>query len=245
MQIDGVGVVDVAGAVRLDGVTIAIRPGEIVGIAGVEGNGQSELGAVLAGLLRPTAGRIIVEGQDLTGRSPRAFTASGVGIIPEDRHLVGAITAMSLTENLFLDRARVPTRFGVMRRDTMRETAIAQMDRFDIRAASPDVAFGSLSGGNQQKAVLARELSAPGLKVLLAAQPTRGLDVGAVEAVYRLIRDACARGVAVLLISSELDEIIAVADRILVLYRGRIVGECPADPGQRERLGSLMAGGNA
>ena len=245
LQIDGVGVTDAAGAVRLDAVTVTIRPGEIVGIAGVEGNGQSELGAVLAGLLVPTAGRVIVAGQDLTGRTPGTFTAAGVGIVPEDRHHVGAITAMSLTDNLFLDRARVPTRFGLVRRRAMRQTALDQMQRFDIRAASPEVAFGSLSGGNQQKAVLARELTAPRLKVLLAAQPTRGLDVGAVEAVYGLIRQACAQGVAVLLISSELDEIVAVADRVLVLYRGRIVGECPAEPGQRDRIGALMAGGTA
>ena len=155
---------------------------------------------------------------------------------------VGAITAMSLTDNLFLDRARVPTRWGLLRRAAMRQPTLAMMQRFDIRAAGPDVAFGSLSGGNQQKAVLARELTAPKLKVLLAAQPTRGLDVGAVEAVYGLIRAACERGVAVVLVSSELDEILAVADRELVLYRGRVVGACPAEPGQRDRIGGLMAG---
>ncbi|GGC60467.1 putative ABC transporter ATP-binding protein YufO [Chelatococcus reniformis] len=242
LQLDGITVRDADGAIRLDTLTVTVRPGEIVGIAGVEGNGQSELGAVLAGLAVPDEGRVVVDGADLTGRRPQAFTAAGVGIVPEDRHLVGAIVDMSLTENLFLDRARVPTRFGLLRRGEMRKTALAMMAQFDVRAAGPDVAFGSLSGGNQQKAVLGRELTTPGLKVLLAAQPTRGLDVGAVEAVYGLIRDACARGVAVLLISSELDEIIAVADRVLVLYRGRIVGERPADPAERERIGALMAG---
>ncbi len=242
LQVDGLGVRDATGVTRLDNVTLALRRGEIVGIAGVEGNGQSELGAVLAGLLKPTAGRVFVGDTDLTGRDPRAFTAAGVGIVPEDRHLVGAITGMTLTENLFLNRTADFTRFGLLRRGPMRREAEAMMTRFDIRAAGPDVTFGSLSGGNQQKAVLARELTSAGLRFLLAAQPTRGLDVGAVEAVYGLIRAAAERGVAVLLISSELDELLAVAHRVVVLYRGRIVGERAADPGQREAIGALMAG---
>ena len=245
LQLDGVSALGADGAQRLDAVTLTLRSGEIVGIAGVEGNGQTELGLILAGLLQPSSGQVVIAGQDMTGRSPAEFTAAGMGVVPEDRHLVGCITAMSLTDNLYLDRTRVPLRFGLMRRSAMRETAEALMKRFDIRAASPDVAFGSLSGGNQQKAVLARELTAPRLKVLLAAQPTRGLDVGAVEAVYALIREACKRGVAVLLISSELDEILTVADRVLVLYRGRIVGERPASADQRETVGRLMAGGTA
>ena len=116
------------------------------------------------------------------------------------------------------------------------------MTRFDVRAAGPEVPFSALSGGNQQKAVLAREITLPKLSFLFAAQPTRGLDVGAVAAVYGHIRAACGRGAAVLLISSELDELIAVADRIVVLYRGRIVGNCAADPRERERIGAMMAG---
>jgi general nucleoside transport system ATP-binding protein len=116
------------------------------------------------------------------------------------------------------------------------------MARFDVRAASPEVAFSALSGGNQQKAVLAREITLPNLSFLLAAQPTRGLDVGAVAAVYSHIRAACASGAAMLLISSELDELIAVADRIVVLYRGRIMGNCAAEAGERERIGAMMAG---
>jgi simple sugar transport system ATP-binding protein len=245
LRIEGLTIKDTHGATRLDRLSLSIRPGEIVGIAGVEGNGQSELGAALAGLRAPSEGKILVGTQDLTGRPPRDFTAAGVGIVPEDRHLVGAITAMSLVDNLFLNRERIPTRLGLMRGAAMRKTALSMMETYDIRAAGPSVAFGSLSGGNQQKAVLARELTTPNLKVLLTAQPTRGLDVGAVEAVYGLIRAACARGVAVLLISSELDEILAVADRVLVLYRGRVVGECPAEPGQRKRIGTLMAGQQA
>jgi simple sugar transport system ATP-binding protein len=124
----------------------------------------------------------------------------------------------------------------------MRLAALDVMKRNDVRAASPDVSFGSLSGGNQQKAVLGRELGTPNLSFLLAAQPTRGLDVGAVEAVYGQIRSACERGLGVLLISSELDELLSVAHRIVVLYRGRIMGQCAAGPGERDRIGAMMAG---
>jgi simple sugar transport system ATP-binding protein len=133
-------------------------------------------------------------------------------------------------------------RFGLLDRAALRQAALALMQRFDVRAAGPDIAFGGLSGGNQQKAVLGRELSTEGLVFLLAAQPTRGLDVGAVESVYGRIRAACAEGVGVLLISSELDELLSVADRVVVLYRGRIMGHCRADPGNRERVGAMMAG---
>src|SRR5258706_528155 len=132
-----------------------------------------------------------------------------------------------------------------MRRAALRTEALALMQRFDVRAAGPDMLFGSLSGGNQQKAVLGRELTTDGLVFLLAAQPTRGLDVGAVEAVYTQIRAACERGVGVLLISSELDELLSVADRIVVLYRGRIMGHCRAEPAVREQIGAMMAGSKA
>jgi simple sugar transport system ATP-binding protein len=149
---------------------------------------------------------------------------------------------MSVAENLFIDRLERFKRFGLLDRPAMRTAALALMQRFDVRAASPDVAFGGLSGGNQQKAVLGRELTLDKLTFLLAAQPTRGLDVGAVEAVYGHIRAACDQGVGVLLISSELDELINVADRVVVIYRGRIMGECRADPNERDRIGAWMAG---
>ena len=227
---------------RLDDVTFEVGRGEIVGVAGVEGNGQSELAAILSGMLRPSGGRFSVGARELTGRRPKDITEAGVGVVPEDRHAVGCITAMSVAENLFLGRLREFARFGLLRRAAFRDAAAAMMRRFDVRAAGPDIAFSALSGGNQQKAVLARELTLAGLAFLVAAQPTRGLDVGAVEAVYGHIRTACRAGVAVLLISSELDELLAVADRIVVLYRGRIVGSCPGDPSQRERVGAMMSG---
>jgi len=239
---DGLTVHDRHGAVRVDNFTLEIRPGEIVGLAGVEGNGQSELGMVLAGLLRPTEGRFFIGGTELTHAGAAAVTAAGGGIVPEDRHAVACVTAMSVAENLYLNKLDRFTRFGMLQRGALNAAAQKQMKEFDVRAASPEVAFSGLSGGNQQKAVLARELTLDPLVALVAAQPTRGLDVSAVEAVYRQIRAAARRGVGVLLISSELDELIAVADRITVLYRGRVVGERPADINERGAIGALMSG---
>ena len=239
---DGLTVHDRHGAVRLDNFTLEIRPGEIVGLAGVEGNGQSELGMVLAGLLRPTEGRFFIGGTELTHAGAAAVTAAGGGIVPEDRHAVACVTAMSVAENMFLNKLDLFTRFGLLQRGALNTAAQMQMRAFDVRAAGPEVAFSALSGGNQQKAVLARELTLDPLVALVAAQPTRGLDVSAVEAVYRQIRAAARRGVGVLLISSELDELIAVADRVAVLYRGRLVGELPADMAMRGAIGALMSG---
>ena len=231
------------GVLRLDGVSLTVAPGEIVGLAGVEGNGQTELGMVLAGLSAPSAGSISVAGMDVTGARPREITAAGVGIIPEDRHAVGMIADLSISENLCLGTLANFKRFGLLNRAAMNESASGMMREFDVRAASPQMPMSSLSGGNQQKAVLARELSLDRLSFLLAAQPTRGLDIGAIEAVYDRIRSAVReRGLGVLLISSELDELIAVSDRVLVLYRGRIVGGLPAQAAHREAIGAMMAG---
>jgi general nucleoside transport system ATP-binding protein len=242
LQADGLTVRDADGVLRLDNFTLMVAPGEIVAVAGVEGNGQSELGAVLSGMLRPSQGRFFVCGDEMTGRAPRTITAAGCGVVPEDRHALACITGMSVAENLMLDRLDRFRRFGLLDRASLNAAARALMQRFDVRAASPDVAFGGLSGGNQQKAVLARELTLDPLRFLLASQPTRGLDVGAVEAVYNHIRVAAARGVGVLLISSELDELLSVADRVVVLYRGRIMGTCRANANERPRIGAWMAG---
>lgn len=242
LMVDGLSVRDASGVTRLDNFTLIVNRAEIVGIAGVEGNGQSELAAVLSGMLPASQGRFFVGGRELTGRTPRQITAAGVGVVPEDRHAVGCITGMSLAENLFVHNLKRFSRWGLLDRQRLRAAALDVMKEFDVRAAGPDIAFGGLSGGNQQKAVLGRELGTENLRFLLAAQPTRGLDVGAVEAVYGQIRKACERGVGVLLISSELDELLSVAHRIVVLYRGRIMGECVAHASQRERIGAMMAG---
>ncbi len=242
LQVDGLTVRDAQGVTRLDNFTLTLKRGEIIGVAGVEGNGQSELAAVLSGMLEPTSGRFFVSDRELTHAGAKSVTAAGMGVVPEDRHAVGCITGMSVAENIFLNRLDAFTRYGFVRRSEVNAAARALMSRFDVRAAGPEIAFSSLSGGNQQKAVLARELTLADLTVLVAAQPTRGLDVGAVAAVYGHIRAASAQGVGVLLISSELDELLDVAHRIIVLYRGRIMGTCAADPARRETIGAMMAG---
>jgi general nucleoside transport system ATP-binding protein len=242
LLVDGLSVRDSEGVARLDNFTLIVNRGEVVGIAGVEGNGQSELAAVLSGMLKPSAGRFFVKGQDLTESTPRQITAAGVGVVPEDRHAVGCVTGMSVAENLFLHRLKAFSQWGWLNRQALRNAALDIMKQFDVRAAGPETAFNNLSGGNQQKAVLGRELGTKGLCFLLAAQPTRGLDVGAVEAVYGHIHNACINGVGVLLVSSELDELLSVAHRIVVLYRGRIMGECVAHASERERIGAMMAG---
>ncbi len=244
LRLENLVVKDPTGIVRLD-VSLAVKRGEIVGLAGVEGNGQSQLGAVLAGLRGPTSGRVRVGGADVTGKTPRELSRLGVGIVPEDRHAVGCHLQLSVAENLLLGGLDAYKRFGLLRRDRMNQAADEKMKAYDIRAAGPGAPMSSLSGGNQQKVVLARELALDPLVFLLAAQPTRGLDIGAVESVYGEIRGACARVAVVLLISSELDELLAVADRVLVIYRGRIVGELPAHPEHKDAVGTLMSGQQA
>jgi len=245
LQVGSLSFKDGQGVLRLNDIHLTVQRGEIVGVAGVEGNGQSELGAILGGMAAPTSGRFAAAGHDLTGQQPREITAAGVGVVPEDRHLVGCILGMSVAENLYLNRLQPFCRFGMLDRTALRADARKRMGLFDVRGAGPDAPLSSLSGGNQQKVVLARELGLPNLGLLVAAQPTRGLDVGAVEAIYQHIRKAADAGAGVLLISSELDELLSVADRIVVMYRGRIIGECPAQVSQRARIGAMMAGHEA
>jgi ABC-type uncharacterized transport system ATPase subunit len=242
LELKGVSYRDASGVTRLDDVSLTVHSHEIVGIAGVEGNGQSELGAILAGLTSASAGRVLVGGTDLTGATPKDITACGVGIVPEDRHAVACVSELSIAENLCLGATERFSRFGLLDRAAMGKATGALMREFDVRASGPDAPMSSLSGGNQQKAVLARELSLSPLTFLLAAQPTRGLDVSAVEAVYSRIQAARDRGLGVLLISSELNELIAVSDRVAVMYRGRIVGEMPATAANREAIGAMMSG---
>ncbi|HUS63298.1 MAG TPA: ABC transporter ATP-binding protein [Kofleriaceae bacterium] len=236
---------------RLQGVTIAVREGEVVGVAGVEGNGQTELGLAVAGLL-PAAGRVALDGADVSGESVRARQARGLGHIPEDRHGRGLLLDFSVEDNVLLghdDRYAKP--FRIDRRALRRDTRHL-IERLDVRPADPRARAGSLSGGNQQKVVVGRELSRR-LSALVCAQPTRGVDVGAIERIHDELRAVRKEGVAILLISAELDELLALADRIVVLYRGRIVGErdLPANATDAERaalktaLGALMLGATA
>ena len=229
---------------RLKGLSLDVRAGEIVGVAGVQGNGQRELADVIMGLMPLETGSIGLDGTDLAGIGTRAIRNAGIAFIPEDRHGQGLVLDMSLWENTVLgrhdDRPFV-SRFGVLAIGTIKELARRLVGLFDIRARGVDSRAGALSGGNQQKLILARELET-NPRLLLAAQPTRGLDVGAIEFVWSQILEQKAAGRAVLLISAELDEIYALSDRIVTLYEGRITGEFPPDA-PSEQVGRGMLGG--
>ena len=227
----------------VDGVSLAVRSGEIVGIAGVEGNGQTELVEAMLGLRPARSGRVILGGRDITRRPTRWRLRSGLGDVPADRHRMGLVLEFPVADNLVLsDFDQAPYANWILRQlRVIRDHARALMKAFDIRAQSPEQPVGSLSGGNQQKVVLARELGTRP-QVLIASQPTRGLDVGSIEFVHSRLVSQRDEGLAVLLVSSELDEVLSLADRVAVLYRGRIVGLMEGDAIDRERIGLLMAG---
>ncbi|MET0702344.1 MAG: ABC transporter ATP-binding protein [Mycobacterium sp.] len=246
LQVSGVTFTRPDGSTALSEVDLNIGRGEIVGIAGVEGNGQSELTAVLSGALRPDSGTVTIDGQELTSASPAQRTAAGLAVIPEDRHAEGMIGALSIAENIALPRLPRYRRWGLLDRTRMRADAAAAIADYSIRASGPDAPIGSLSGGNQQKVVLARELSTAGLRAVVAAQPTRGLDAGAVAFVLDRLRDAADHGAAVLITSSEIDELLAVCDRIVVAYRGALLGSVSTDsPTAATDIGILMTGVSA
>ena len=243
LRVSGLDVARPDGSTALSDVELSIGPGEIVGIAGVEGNGQSELTAVLSGSLTADSGTVTLDGTDITGASPAQRTAAGMAVIPEDRHAEGMIGDLSIAENLAMPRLRQYRRWGLLDRTRMRADAAAAIAEYSIRASDPDAPIGSLSGGNQQKVVLARELSTAGLRVVVAAQPTRGLDAGAVAFVLDRLRDAADNGAAVLITSSEIDELLTVCDRIVVAYRGTLLGSVRTDsPTAATDIGSLMTG---
>ncbi len=241
LRIEGVTVKGRGGARLLDDISLDLRAGEIVGVAGVEGNGQRTLGDLLSSLVPLNAGRVVVNDAEVPTGSPGAMAKAGVAVIPEDRHDSGVVLDMTVAENLLMvDPYRV-ARHGVMDKGRATEIAEQMISEFDIGCSGPDAPLWSLSGGNQQRVVLARELAAEP-DVLVAAQPTRGLDVGAIEYMTDRLRQTAVDGVAVLLISSELEEILELADRIVVMSRGRIVGELSHDDANLETLGLLMGG---
>jgi general nucleoside transport system ATP-binding protein len=225
------------------GVSFEVHAGEIVGLAGVDGNGQSELIDAITGLRAPEAGRVVVGGKDVTRESARAVIDTGVGHIPEDRQRRGLVLDFSLAENLALHDYRAPpdSRFGWLYPRELIARARRLLAEFDVRGGQPETPAAALSGGNQQKVVLARELSRDP-RVLLSAQPTRGLDVGAIEFVHRRLVEERDEGRAILLVSLELDEILSLSDRILVIYEGTIVAEYGPDVSEEE-LGIAMTGG--
>jgi simple sugar transport system ATP-binding protein len=242
LQIEGLRVLDDRGQVAVDGVDLEVRSGEIVAVAGVQGNGQTELVEALLGLRRPTGGSVRLDGRELAGRSPHEVLNCGVGYVPEDRQRDGLVGDFTVAENLVLDCSdRAPYSAGlVLRPSVIRQNASNRVAEFDVRAASIDVLAGTLSGGNQQKVVLARELSRP-LHLFVAAQPTRGVDVGATEFIWQRIVAERDQGRPVLIVSSELDEVVGLADRVAVMYRGRILGIVPPDT-PRDQIGLMMAG---
>ncbi|UOM36323.1 ABC transporter ATP-binding protein [Acuticoccus sp. I52.16.1] len=242
----GLTVRDEAGVTRLDGVSFALHAGEIVGVAGVAGNGQSELLGVLAGLVEPAGGTFTVGGRSVGPGSPAdpsEIRALGVAHVPEDRRREGLVLPFDMSENSvlgYLDEARARRRWLLETR-RMRARCQALMDRFDVRPADPRLAAAGFSGGNQQKLVIAREHGAAP-RVLLVGQPTRGVDIGAIEFIHRellALRDA---GCAILLVSVELDEILALSDRVIGMNGGRIVGTVAAADADRRNVGLMMAG---
>jgi simple sugar transport system ATP-binding protein len=221
-----------------------VRAGEILGIAGVQGNGQRELVEALTGLRRAAGGRITLLDKEITHSQPRHITDLGSAHVPEDRHKHGLVLPFSVSDNLVLNAYHVEPfskRFFV-NREAIEENAARLVREFDVRTPTVETAAGSLSGGNQQKTIVARELSHTTVKLLIVNQPTRGLDVGSIEFIHKRIVEARDSGVAVLLVSAELDEIMGLSDRIAVMYNGRIIAILPAKNADRNQLGLLMAG---
>ncbi|MBM3523007.1 MAG: ABC transporter ATP-binding protein, partial [Alphaproteobacteria bacterium] len=249
LEVADVRAADRAGHERLKGVSFSVRRGEIVGIAGVSGNGQSELLEALAGTIAIRGGRIVFKGQDIThspSRTARGLRALGLGHVPEDRHRQGLVTSFEASESAILghhDDARYNPGW-LMRRGAVVEECDRLMDAFDVRPRAPRLLTALFSGGNQQKIVLAREMDrAPDL--LLVGQPTRGVDIGAIEYIHRRLVELRDKGAGVLLVSVELDEVLSLADRILVMFDGRIVGERLAGAADERSLGLMMAGAEA
>ena len=235
--------VEAEGEDKLDDLSFTVAAGEILGIVGVSGNGQASLGALLSGLAIPTAGTLTLEGQDVRRLGPRGVIRAGVGRIPEDRHSEGVVGELAVWENAVLERLRTPafsTR-GFVRQAASKAYAAGLIDQFDIRGAAPDTRTRLLAGGNMQKLILGRCLSISP-KLLLANQPTRGLDEGAIAAVHSALLAARGAGAAIVLISEELEEAVALSDRIQAMVKGRLSHPIPASAADPQRLGLMMAG---
>jgi simple sugar transport system ATP-binding protein len=242
LEITALAVNDERGHRVVDGVDLTVRAGEVLGIAGVQGNGQTELVEAIMGLRPVVAGTVLLRGTPLLGRSTREILRMRVGYVPEDRSVDGLVKDFTVAENLVLNLYHTEpygTRW-VLRPDAIAASAAERIARFDVRTTSAQATVATLSGGNQQKVIVARELTRP-LTLLVAAQPTRGLDVGSIEFIHRQIIHERDVGTAVLLVSSELDEVFALADRIAVMYRGRVLAVVDPDT-PREEVGLLMAG---
>ncbi|GAA4348267.1 ABC transporter ATP-binding protein [Microbacterium rhizosphaerae] len=242
LEVRNLRVISPTGTVLVDNISFDVRPGEVLAVAGVQGNGQTELTEAIMGLHSGVTGSIVLDGEELAGVAVRGTLDAGIGFVPEDRNEDGLVGAFSVAENLILDRSsdKAFSSIGTINRGVLDEFARARIAEFDIRTQGPQTPAGALSGGNQQKVVIARELSRD-LKMLLASQPTRGVDVGSIEFIHKRIIKTRDAGIPVLVVSTELDEVAALADRIAVMYRGSIVGIVPGDT-PRDVLGLMMAG---
>jgi simple sugar transport system ATP-binding protein len=243
LKVDGLSVLDDRRNQTVRGVSFEVCAGEVLGVAGVQGNGQTELVEAITGLRKAEAGHIQLGAVDIVNLSPRQVFEHGTAHVPEDRQKHGLVLSYPVRDNLVLVSYYQPpySRRGILEESVISETAARLIQEFDIRTPSADTAVRTLSGGNQQKVIVARELSRP-VQLLVASQPTRGLDVGSIEFIHKRIiaqRDA---GSAVLLVSAELDEILSLSDRVAVMYKGEILDILPAHEATRERVGLLMAG---
>jgi simple sugar transport system ATP-binding protein len=244
LEVKGLSAVGRKGAHVLEGIDLEVRAGEVLGIAGVQGNGQTELVEVITGLTKASAGRVTVGGRDTTNRSPRQVRDLGVAHIPEDRQARGLVLGFTIAENLVLGRhhRRPFSGRGLLALDEIQAHAERLIEEHDLRPADPTVDAGHLSGGNQQKLIVAREFDG-GPVLLVASQPTRGVDIGAIEFVHTSLLRMRDSGAAILLVSAELTEIMTLSDRIVVMYGGRIVAEFEGGAVGEEELGVAMTGG--
>jgi general nucleoside transport system ATP-binding protein len=243
LEIKDMTVLDQRYQIAVDSISLDVCAGEVVGIAGVQGNGQTELVEAITGMRKPASGKMTLLGEDITHATPRQITEMGTAHVPEDRQRDGLVLSFPIADNLILNTYyQVPFNKGVvLQRPEINQQAKRLVEEFDIRTPSINTTSGSLSGGNQQKVIIAREFTRP-IKLLVASQPTRGLDVGSVEYIHSRIMDKRDEGCAVLVVSSELDEVFELADRIAVMYRGRIMDILTVQETTKEEVGLLMAG---
>lgn len=245
LEIKDLNIKESRGSLKVKGLSLDVRAGEIVGVAGIDGNGQTELVKAITGLTKVDSGSIKLRNKDITNQRPRKITEQSVGHVPEDRHRDGLVLEMTVAENIALQTYYKPpmSKYGLLDYNQINSHARKLMEEFDVRGAGEWVSAASLSGGNQQKAIIAREIDRnPDL--LIVSQPTRGLDVGAIEYIHKRLIQARDEGKAVLVISFELDEILNVSDRIAVIHDGQIQGIVRPESTTKQELGILMVGGN-
>ena len=243
LEVKGLNVLNDAGGLAVSNVTFEVRSGEILAVAGVQGNGQTELVEALTGLRLADSGSVLLQKKPLPFGSPRAIATAGVAHIPEDRNRDGMVKGMTVAENYILNTYHLPqySKGGLLNRKAIATATEQAVKDFDVRTPSIHTDIASLSGGNQQKVIVAREFS-QNVRLVVAAQPTRGLDVGSIEYIHRRIVEQRDAGAAVLIVSTELDEVLALGDRVAVMYEGRIIGILDAKEATRERVGLLMGG---